>query len=97
MLTTGRGSTFTINCTGFGQNGKYMTVLDSVFERKAFRPAINFSIPTIVNISFTVSAILDVVSTDSLTLLSILNLFPAPSKATPQTLNHTLKLPPSLL
>ena len=97
MLTTGRGSTFTINCTGFSQNGKYTTALDSVFERKAFRPAINFSIPTIVNISFTVSAILDVVSTDSLALLSILNLFPALSKATPQTLNHTLKLPPSLL
>ncbi|XP_005909588.2 5-hydroxytryptamine receptor 3E isoform X1 [Bos mutus] len=60
LLLPGRGSTFTINCTGFGQNGKYMTALDSVFERKAFRPAINFSIPTIVNISFTVSAILDV-------------------------------------
>lgn len=86
MLTTGRGSTFTINCTGFGQNGLYTTALDSVFERKAFRPVINYSIPTIVNISFTVSAILDVVSTDSLALLSMLNLFPAPSKATPKPL-----------
>ncbi|KAI4579026.1 hypothetical protein MJG53_000900 [Ovis ammon polii x Ovis aries] len=39
----------------------YTTALDSVFERKAFRPVTNFSIPTIVNISFTVSAILNVV------------------------------------
>ncbi|XP_068829256.1 5-hydroxytryptamine receptor 3E-like isoform X2 [Capricornis sumatraensis] len=61
LLLPGRGSTFTINCTGFGQNGMYTTALDSVFERKAFRPVINFSIPTIVNISFTVSAILNVV------------------------------------
>ncbi|XP_020735630.1 5-hydroxytryptamine receptor 3E-like isoform X1 [Odocoileus virginianus] len=60
LLLPGRGSTFTINCTGFGQNGLYTTALDSVFERKAFRPVINYSIPTIVNISFTVSAILDV-------------------------------------
>uniref|UniRef100_A0A8C9KRQ0 5-hydroxytryptamine receptor 3E n=1 Tax=Panthera tigris altaica TaxID=74533 RepID=A0A8C9KRQ0_PANTA len=61
MSSTGRGSTFIINCSGFGQHGGYPTVLDSVFERKAFRPVTNFSIPTLVNISFTMSAILDVV------------------------------------
>ncbi|KAB1284200.1 5-hydroxytryptamine receptor 3E, partial [Camelus dromedarius] len=56
-----RGSAFTINCSRFGQQGVYTTVLDSVFDRKAFRPATNFSIPTLVNISFTMSAVLDVV------------------------------------
>ncbi|XP_049484445.1 5-hydroxytryptamine receptor 3E-like [Panthera uncia] len=61
LLLQGRGSTFMINCSGFGQHGGYPTVLDSVFERKAFRPVTNFSIPTLVNISFTMSAILDVV------------------------------------
>ncbi|GAB5576619.1 5-hydroxytryptamine receptor 3E [Prionailurus iriomotensis] len=60
LLIQGRGSTFIINCSGFGQHGGYPTVLDSVFERKAFRPVTNFSIPTLVNISFTMSAILDV-------------------------------------
>ncbi|XP_077610604.1 5-hydroxytryptamine receptor 3E-like isoform X1 [Crocuta crocuta] len=60
LLLQGRGSTFIINCSGFGQHGMYPTVLDSVFERKAFRPVTNFSIPTLVNISFTMSAILDV-------------------------------------
>uniref|UniRef100_A0A8C8XEW0 5-hydroxytryptamine receptor 3E n=1 Tax=Panthera leo TaxID=9689 RepID=A0A8C8XEW0_PANLE len=60
LLLQGRGSTFIINCSGFGQHGGYPTVLDSVFERKAFRPVTNFSIPTLVNISFTMSAILDV-------------------------------------
>ncbi|XP_006201113.1 5-hydroxytryptamine receptor 3E isoform X2 [Vicugna pacos] len=60
LLLPGRGSAFTINCSRFGQQGVYTTVLDSVFDRKAFRPATNFSIPTLVNISFTMSAILDV-------------------------------------
>uniref|UniRef100_A0A8C0JPS4 5-hydroxytryptamine receptor 3E-like n=1 Tax=Canis lupus dingo TaxID=286419 RepID=A0A8C0JPS4_CANLU len=62
ISTTGKGSTFIINCSGFGQHGVYPTVLDSAFDRKAFRPVTNFSIPTLVNISFTMSAILDVVS-----------------------------------
>ncbi|XP_077735634.1 5-hydroxytryptamine receptor 3E-like [Canis aureus] len=61
ISTTGKGSTFIINCSGFGQHGVYPTVLDSAFDRKAFRPVTNFSIPTLVNISFTMSAILDVV------------------------------------
>ncbi|XP_038318718.1 5-hydroxytryptamine receptor 3E isoform X2 [Canis lupus familiaris] len=61
LLLQGKGSTFIINCSGFGQHGVYPTVLDSAFDRKAFRPVTNFSIPTLVNISFTMSAILDVV------------------------------------
>nr|XP_023478942.1 5-hydroxytryptamine receptor 3C isoform X1 [Equus caballus] len=61
MSTTGWGSTFTIKCTKFGQHGVYPTLLDSVFDRKAFRPTANFSIPTLINISFTLSAILGVV------------------------------------
>ncbi|CAD7690831.1 unnamed protein product [Nyctereutes procyonoides] len=60
LLIQGKGSTFIINCSGFGQHGVYPTVLDSAFDRKAFRPVTNFSIPTLVNISFTMSAILDV-------------------------------------
>lgn len=64
MSTTGWGSTFTIKCTKFGQHGAYPTLLDSVFDRKAFRPTANFSIPTLINISFTLSAILGVVSDD---------------------------------
>ncbi|XP_032027637.1 5-hydroxytryptamine receptor 3E isoform X3 [Hylobates moloch] len=61
MSTTGRGVTFTINCSGFGQHGADPTALNSMFNRKPFRPATNISVPTQVNISFTMSAILDVV------------------------------------
>ncbi|XP_037380435.1 5-hydroxytryptamine receptor 3E-like isoform X2 [Talpa occidentalis] len=61
LLFQGRVSTFTTNCPRFGQHGLYPALLDSVFDRKAFRPVTNFSIPTQVNISFTMSAILDVV------------------------------------
>uniref|UniRef100_H2PC55 5-hydroxytryptamine receptor 3E n=1 Tax=Pongo abelii TaxID=9601 RepID=H2PC55_PONAB len=60
MSTTGRGVTFTINCSGFGQHGADPTALNSVFNRKPFRPVTNISVPTRVNISFTMSAILDV-------------------------------------
>ncbi|XP_064135456.1 5-hydroxytryptamine receptor 3E-like [Loxodonta africana] len=60
LLLQGRGDTFTISCSRFGQQGIDSTVLDSVFGREAFRPATNFSIPTRVNISFTLSANLDV-------------------------------------
>ncbi|XP_012668859.1 5-hydroxytryptamine receptor 3E [Otolemur garnettii] len=60
LLLQGRSSTFTINCSGFGQHGVDPTVLGSVFDRKAFRPATNPRVPTQVNISFTMSAILDV-------------------------------------
>ncbi|XP_064222933.1 5-hydroxytryptamine receptor 3E isoform X2 [Aotus nancymaae] len=61
LLLQGRGVTFTINCSGFGRHGADPTALNSVFERRAFRPVTNVSIPTRVNISFTMSAILDVV------------------------------------
>lgn len=64
MSTTGGGVTFTINCSGFGQHGADPTALNSVFNRKPFRPVTNISVPTRVNISFTMSAILDVVSAD---------------------------------
>ncbi|KAM9089929.1 5-hydroxytryptamine receptor 3E-like [Megaptera novaeangliae] len=70
VLTTGRSRTCIIDCSGFGQHGVYTTALDSVFGRKAFRPVTNFSIPTLVNISFTMSAILDV--DEQLQLLSFL-------------------------
>ncbi|XP_032731377.1 5-hydroxytryptamine receptor 3E-like isoform X1 [Lontra canadensis] len=60
LLLQGRSSTFINNCSGSAQYGVYPTVLESVFDRKAFRPVTNFSIPTLVNISFTMSAILDV-------------------------------------
>uniref|UniRef100_A0A2I3MLC8 5-hydroxytryptamine receptor 3E n=1 Tax=Papio anubis TaxID=9555 RepID=A0A2I3MLC8_PAPAN len=55
----GRGVTFTIKCSGFGQHGADPTALNSVFNRKAFRP-VTISVPTRVNISFTMSAIPDV-------------------------------------
>ncbi|XP_059019309.1 5-hydroxytryptamine receptor 3E-like isoform X2 [Mustela lutreola] len=61
LLLQGRSSTFINNCSGSSQDGMYPTVLESVFNRKAFRPVTNFSIPTLVNISFTMSAILDAV------------------------------------
>ncbi|XP_078206245.1 5-hydroxytryptamine receptor 3E isoform X1 [Callithrix jacchus] len=60
LLLQGRGVTFTINCSGFGRHGADPTALNSVFERRAFRPVTNVSVPTRVNISFTMSAILDV-------------------------------------
>ncbi|XP_004464688.2 5-hydroxytryptamine receptor 3C [Dasypus novemcinctus] len=60
LLLQGRGDTFTINCSGFDQHGVDPTAFQGVFDRKAFRPAINYSIPTHVNISFTLSAILEV-------------------------------------
>nr|XP_020142091.1 5-hydroxytryptamine receptor 3E [Microcebus murinus] len=61
LLLQGRSSTFTIDCSGFEQHGVDPAALDVVFDRKAFRPATNLSIPTRVNISFTMSAIKDVV------------------------------------
>ncbi|KAM9226160.1 5-hydroxytryptamine receptor 3C-like [Dugong dugon] len=56
----GRGDSFTINCSGFDQDGVDPAAFQAVFDRKAFRPVINYSIPTEVNISFTLSAILEV-------------------------------------
>ncbi|XP_027632510.1 LOW QUALITY PROTEIN: 5-hydroxytryptamine receptor 3C-like [Tupaia chinensis] len=60
FLLPGRGDTFTINCSGFDQYGVDPAAFQAVFDRKAFRPVINNSMPTQVNISFTLSAILEV-------------------------------------
>ncbi|XP_019523605.1 PREDICTED: 5-hydroxytryptamine receptor 3C [Hipposideros armiger] len=60
FLLQGRGDTFTINCSGFDQYGVDPAAFQAVFDRKAFRAVINYSIPTQVNISFTLSAILEV-------------------------------------
>nr|CAI9709856.1 unnamed protein product [Rangifer tarandus platyrhynchus] len=60
LLLQGRANTFTINCSGFDQHGVDPNVFQSVFNKKDFRPVINFSIPTRINISFTLSAILEV-------------------------------------
>uniref|UniRef100_M3XTI1 Neurotransmitter-gated ion-channel ligand-binding domain-containing protein n=1 Tax=Mustela putorius furo TaxID=9669 RepID=M3XTI1_MUSPF len=60
LLTTGGGEAFTINCSGFDQYGVDPAAFQAVFDRKAFRPVVNNSIPTQVNISFTLSAILEV-------------------------------------
>lgn len=62
LLSAARGDTFTINCSGFDQHGVDPAAFQAVFDRKAFRPILNISIPTRVNISFTLSAILEVVS-----------------------------------
>ncbi|XP_014588165.1 5-hydroxytryptamine receptor 3C-like [Equus caballus] len=60
LLLQGRANAFTINCSGFDQYGVNPAVLQAIFDQKDFRPFINYSIPTHVNISFTLSAILEV-------------------------------------
>nr|XP_031537289.1 5-hydroxytryptamine receptor 3E-like [Vicugna pacos] len=60
LLSTGTGDTFTINCSGFDQHGVDPATFKAVFDRKAFPPVTNFSLPTHVNISFTLYAILEV-------------------------------------
>ncbi|XP_006884220.1 PREDICTED: 5-hydroxytryptamine receptor 3C [Elephantulus edwardii] len=60
LLLQAKADTFTINCSGFDQNGLDPTAFQSVFSKKAFRPVTNQNIPTRVNISFTLSAILEV-------------------------------------
>uniref|UniRef100_A0A5F8GNF7 5-hydroxytryptamine receptor 3E n=1 Tax=Monodelphis domestica TaxID=13616 RepID=A0A5F8GNF7_MONDO len=57
----GRGDDFTVSCSGFDHRGVDPAVFASVMVRKDFRPVLNYSVPTQVNISFTLSAILDVV------------------------------------
>uniref|UniRef100_A0A8C9LTC0 5-hydroxytryptamine receptor 3E n=1 Tax=Piliocolobus tephrosceles TaxID=591936 RepID=A0A8C9LTC0_9PRIM len=44
LLVQGRGVTFTIKCSGFGQHRVDPTALNSVFNRKAFRP-VTISVP----------------------------------------------------
>ncbi|XP_043818972.1 5-hydroxytryptamine receptor 3C-like [Dromiciops gliroides] len=57
---TQSSNTFTINCSGFDVHGLNHIAFQAVFDRKAFRPVININVPTKVNISFTLSAILEV-------------------------------------
>lgn len=45
-----------------GQSGPTYESLQAVFDLQAFRPAVNLSNPTIANISFTLYAVLGVVS-----------------------------------
>ncbi|KAK2495656.1 hypothetical protein MC885_014568 [Smutsia gigantea] len=74
LLLQGRGDTFTINCSGFDQHGVDPAAFQIGFNRKAFRPAINDSILTHVNISFTPSAILEVVAIRRRPSLYVINL-----------------------
>ncbi|XP_006160815.1 5-hydroxytryptamine receptor 3C [Tupaia chinensis] len=60
LLLQGRADTSTINCSGFDQHGVDPAAFQAVFKLKTFRPATNYSVPTHVNISFTLSAILKV-------------------------------------
>ncbi|XP_012668864.1 5-hydroxytryptamine receptor 3C [Otolemur garnettii] len=60
LLPPGRANTFAINCSGFHQHGVDPAAFQAIFNQKAFRPVTNYTIPTQVNISFTLSAILDV-------------------------------------
>ncbi|XP_040858511.1 5-hydroxytryptamine receptor 3C-like [Ochotona curzoniae] len=60
LLSAGKGDDFAINCSGFDRHGLDPAVFRSVFDRKAFRPLTNHSLPIHVNISFTLSAILQV-------------------------------------
>ncbi|MBW01128.1 5-hydroxytryptamine receptor 3C, partial [Eschrichtius robustus] len=61
LLSTGRANTFSINCSVFDQRGVDPAVFQAIFNQKDFRPVINYSIPTHINISFTLSASLKVI------------------------------------
>ncbi|XP_049631827.1 5-hydroxytryptamine receptor 3C-like [Suncus etruscus] len=60
FLLQGKTNSSTINCSGFDVSGVDPASFQVVFNRKDFPPVTNFSIPIRVNISFTLSAILDV-------------------------------------
>ncbi|XP_024416543.2 5-hydroxytryptamine receptor 3C-like [Desmodus rotundus] len=60
LLLQGRGDTFTINCSGFEQHGVDPAAFQAAFDRKAFIPVTNYKNPVQVNISFTLSVILEV-------------------------------------
>ncbi|XP_006738214.1 5-hydroxytryptamine receptor 3C [Leptonychotes weddellii] len=60
MVDDQRSNTFTVNYSGFDQHGVDPAAFQTIFNQKDFRPVINYSIPTQVNISFTLSAILEV-------------------------------------
>ncbi|XP_033712240.1 LOW QUALITY PROTEIN: 5-hydroxytryptamine receptor 3C [Tursiops truncatus] len=57
---TGKGKHFSISCSVFEQRGVDPAVFQAIFNQKDFRPVINYSIPTHISISFTLSAILKV-------------------------------------
>ncbi|XP_012495829.1 PREDICTED: 5-hydroxytryptamine receptor 3C-like [Propithecus coquereli] len=61
LLLPGRAdTTFTINCSGFHRHGVDPAAFQAIFNQQAVRPVTNYSIPTHVNISFTLSAIVEV-------------------------------------
>ncbi|KAM9089930.1 LOW QUALITY PROTEIN: 5-hydroxytryptamine receptor 3C [Megaptera novaeangliae] len=60
LLLQGRANTFSINCSVFDQRWVDPAVFQAIFNQKDFRPVINYSIPTHINISFTLSASLKV-------------------------------------
>uniref|UniRef100_A0A8C7ESE1 5-hydroxytryptamine receptor 3C n=1 Tax=Neovison vison TaxID=452646 RepID=A0A8C7ESE1_NEOVI len=62
LLLPGSSNTFSINCSGFDQHGVDPAAFQTIFNQKDFRPVINYSIPTQVNISFILSAFLEVLS-----------------------------------
>ncbi|XP_004603124.2 5-hydroxytryptamine receptor 3C [Sorex araneus] len=60
LLLQGRTNAFTINCSGFDLSGVDPASFQIIFSQKDFPPVTNYSIPIHVNISFTMSAILNV-------------------------------------
>uniref|UniRef100_A0A8C9DXZ3 5-hydroxytryptamine receptor 3C n=1 Tax=Phocoena sinus TaxID=42100 RepID=A0A8C9DXZ3_PHOSS len=64
-------NTFSINCSVFDQRSIDPAVFQAILNQKDFRPVINYSIPTHISISFTLSAILKVVNAQ-LQLMSFL-------------------------
>ncbi|KAB0391124.1 hypothetical protein E2I00_002188, partial [Balaenoptera physalus] len=60
-IQEGQTNTFSINCSVFDQRGVDPAVFQAIFNQKDFRPVINYSIPTHINISFILSASLKVI------------------------------------
>ncbi|XP_011841552.1 PREDICTED: 5-hydroxytryptamine receptor 3C-like [Mandrillus leucophaeus] len=83
QLSTGETNTFTINCSGFYQHGVDPAAFRAIFNQKAFCPVINSSLPAHVNISFTLSAILEVTRWPLGTIALGAFLSPKSLKATP--------------
>ncbi|XP_032486757.1 5-hydroxytryptamine receptor 3C-like [Phocoena sinus] len=71
LLLQGGTNTFSINCSVFDQRSIDPAVFQAILNQKDFRPVINYSIPTHISISFTLSAILKVVNAQ-LQLMSFL-------------------------
>ncbi|XP_029070829.1 LOW QUALITY PROTEIN: 5-hydroxytryptamine receptor 3C-like [Monodon monoceros] len=70
LLLQGGTNTFSINCSVFDQRSIDPAVFQAIFNRRTFHPVINYSIPTHISISFTLSAILKVDA--QLQLMSVL-------------------------